>query len=302
MRVRREWRIGLSAAALVGALGVAVMRAAFAQPAVPTFPECTKKASKDDIEAAKNAHRVAKEFYDRADYDKAIQYWSDAYKFDCSANDLLINIANAYEKKGDRAATIATLEAYLKRTGPNPTIEEKVKNLKALMAPPPPQPTAQPSATAQPTTSVPVPPPTATTVPTAPAPEGVRPYGAKPWILVGGGGAIAIAGAILLPIGLGNLASADAACPNRMCGKNTSAAGQGNAGRAESVAGGVLLGAGVALAIGGLAWQFGGNKPGPASQALRGASLASQAPPAGSLWLKPMAGRGASGLVAGGSF
>jgi hypothetical protein len=128
-------------------------------------------------------------------------------------------------------------------------------------------------------------------VPTA-AQEGPRPYGAKPWILVGGGGVIAIVGAVLLPIGLKNISNAEAACPNRMCGKNTSAADQGNAGRAESVSGGVLLGAGVALAIGGLAWQFGGNKPGPASPL----------PPTGSVWVKPMAGRGASGLVAGGSF
>jgi hypothetical protein len=108
---------------------------------------------------------------------------------------------------------------------------------------------------------------------------------------VGGGGAIAIVGAVLLPIGLGNVNSAQAICgPNHnMCPNNSAAIAQGNAGLAETRAGGVLIGVGVAAAVGGLAWQFAGNKAGPAAQAKN-------------LWLKPMAGPGASGVVAGGAF
>src|SRR5688572_16183839 len=81
----------------------------------PTYPQCTRKPSAADIEGAKGAHRAATQFYDRGDYDRAIQYWRDAYAFDCTAHAVLINIANAYEKRGDRTSAVATLETYLTR-------------------------------------------------------------------------------------------------------------------------------------------------------------------------------------------
>src|SRR3954466_850591 len=126
MRVLRFWRFELCAA-LVMSAGLA-----FAQPAGP-YPECTHKPTPSDLEGAKGAHKAASQFYDRGDYDKAIRYWTDAYSFDCTAHGVLINIANAYEKKGERASAIVALETYLKRTGADPNIEEKVRNLKALL-------------------------------------------------------------------------------------------------------------------------------------------------------------------------
>src|SRR4029078_504190 len=110
MRVHRYWRIGLGAAALLS-VGVAL-----GQPATP-YPECPKdkKATAADVEGAKGAHKAATQFYDRGDYDRAIQYWRAAYSFDCTAHALLINTANAYEKKGNKPAAIATLEPFLAR-------------------------------------------------------------------------------------------------------------------------------------------------------------------------------------------
>jgi hypothetical protein len=284
MRVLRYRRLGLGAIALGGALGVG---AAFAQPAVPTYPECTKKASAQDTEAAKNAHKVATEFYDRGDYDKAIRYWTDSYAFDCSANALLVNIANSYEKKGDRAAAVATLKAYLKRSGPNPTVEEKVKNLEAALAPPVETASAAPSASAPPSASVPPPPPSASVPP--PLPVGPRPYGNTPWFLVGGGGALAIVGAILVPVGISAVSSANKACPTHV-GCTPSVANEGNGGRSEEGAGWGLLGVGVAAAAGGLIWQLAFNEP------------KASAPPKTGVWVMPTAGKGQSGVVAGGSF
>lgn len=290
MRVLRYWRVGLGAAALAGALGAGV---AFAQP-VPTFPECTKKATPQDNELAKNAHKLATRYYDQADYDKAIQYWNEAYNFDCSVNDLLINIANAYEKKGDKAATVATLEAYLKRTGKNEVIEAKVKNIKAAMAAPAPTPSVTAS-TAPTATAVPTAAPS--TVPTAPTPEGPRPYGNTPWFVVGGGGALAIIGAILLPVGLGKVRDAENKCPTHANCSND-VADEGNAGQAMTKAGGSLLGIGLAAAAGGLVWQFALNKPGPAGAAPKKAGKGPR-----DVWVMPAtAGRGQSGVVLGGSF
>jgi hypothetical protein len=291
MRVLRYWRIGVGAAV---ALSVGVALAA--DPAVPTYPECTKKASKEENEAAKNAHKVAALSYDQGDYEKAIRYWTDAYGFDCSVNDLLINIANAYEKKGDRPGAVATLEAYLKRTGPNSNIEAKITNLKAAMAP---QPTATPSVSAPPTASAP---PTVSAPPTASAPPPDLPhhYGNTPWFVVGGGGVVALVGLAVLAVGASNYSSASSACPTHV-GCLPSVTSQGTTGLTEQAAGGVVLGVGLAAAAGGLLWQLAFNKPVAAKPVT---ARGTPAPPATGLWVKPMVGRdGApSGGMVGGSF
>src|SRR5262245_37013216 len=153
MRVLRYWRLGLGAAV---ALGVSLAFAA--DPAPAPYPECDHKPTQADLDGAKGAHRAASQFYDRGDYDKAIRYWLDAYAFDCTAHGVLQNIGNAYEKKGDKQAAIMTFETYLKRSGPDPTTEAKVKNLKAsLLAPPP---SASASAGPPASASVSAPPPT----------------------------------------------------------------------------------------------------------------------------------------------
>jgi hypothetical protein len=295
MRVLRYWRFGLGAA-----LALSVGAAVAADP-LPTYPECNKKPTPADLDGAKGAHKAAAQFYERGDYDKAISFWNAALTFDCSAYDLLINIANAYEKKGELAPAVATLEAYQKRTGLNQNIEEKIKNLKARMAPAPPTATvtAPPTATLAPTV-----PTVPTAVPTA-APEGQRPFGITPWIVVGGGGALALVGAILLPVGAGAVSSAESKCTNGHMGCTADAASQGNAGRAEFGAGAGLLGVGLAAAGGGLVWQLLFNKPkhapGPAQTGLltRGAPPPN---PGSGLWVTPSAGSGRSGVVVGGSF
>jgi tetratricopeptide (TPR) repeat protein len=288
MRVLRSWRFGIGAA-----FALCVGAALAADPATPTYPECppNKKPTAQDLEGAKGAHKAATQFYDRGEYDKAARYWQDALGFDCTANDLLLNIANAYEKGGNLPAAVATLYAYQKRTGPNPVLQERIHNLEARMAPP----DAGPATTA--TAPPPVPDAGAPLVPTAvptalPPVVGQRPYGNTPWIVVGGGGALAIVGAILLPLGYNAISSASAQCnAQRKCGSNQSAVNQGNTGRTEAGAGWGLLGVGVAAAAGGLGWQLAGNKPQAAAQ---------QSDKRG-MWLAP-AGPGQVGVSAGGSF
>ena len=263
MRLLRTWAVALGTAV---ALCVSATVAVGQSPTLPTYPECTKKPTPQDIEGAKGAHKAASQFYERAEYEKAIRYWNDAYLFDCTANDLLLNIANAHEKMGDRPSTVATLETYIKRTGPNPTLEQRVKNLKLAMTPP---------------------------APTAPPPAGPRPHGITPWILVGGGGALAIVGAILLPVGYGNIAGAEVGCPDRDNCLDPKAAQRGNTGRTQAGVGWGMLSAGVAAAGGGLVWQVLFNKP-----------ARSGAPPAGKtgVWMTPVAGPGEAGVVIGKSF
>jgi tetratricopeptide (TPR) repeat protein len=265
---------------------------AFATDPVSPYPVCNRKTSAADQEGAKGAHKAASQFYDRGDYEKAIRYWTDAYGFDCNAHGVLINIANAYEKKGDKASAVVALETYLKRAGSDQTIEEKVKNLRNSMQPTPTAsatPSAAPSASG---TGGALPPPSASASSAPPPPEvpvGPRPFGVTPLIVAGGGGALALVGVILLPVGLGNVSAAEKLCPNRDCGTNTDAKAQGNSGRTEVGAGAALLGIGLAAAAGGLAWQFIANKPKPL-------------PAKAGVQLTPVLGPQVSGLTLSGTF
>ncbi len=256
MRLLRLWRIGLGAAiALSASLAFAT------DPVGPSYPECTHKASPADIEGAKGAHKAASQFYDRGDYEKAIRYWTDAYSFDCTAHGVLINIANAYEKQGDKASAVVALETYLKRAGNDPTIEEKVRNLKQSLAPP----VATAAATASATPSAA--PPLASAAPSATPPSGPKPYGYTPLVVAGGGAGLALIGGILLGVGSGNVADAAKSCPKRVCATEADRS-KGNTGRTEQGVGATGLVVGLAAAGGGLAWELLFNKPRPAATAV----------------------------------
>jgi hypothetical protein len=293
------WRFGFGAAVLLCA-GLA-----FPDNTPVTYPQCTRKPSAADVEGAKGAHRAATQFYDRGEYDRAIQYWRDAYAFDCTAHAVLINIANAYEKKGDKAAAVATLETYLVRDprAPDaPNIAEKVNNLKnslqqatptsSATAPPPPAPTSTPTATPTDTVEPPPPPPQATS-------DTSRPFGVLPWVVVGVGGAALVAGVILLPVGLGKVSDAEAVCPNRKCpAGRESAIDDGNTGRTmASIGTAALIVGGVAVA-GGLVWQLGFNRAAPSHSA--GSSMPIAAP--SSVRLVPLASPSARGVFVSGAF
>jgi hypothetical protein len=226
-----------------------------------SFSPCTRVPTAADVEGAKGAHKAASQFFERADYDRAIQYWRDAYGFDCTKPALLLNIASAYEKKGDRAAAVTTLETYLARApkAPDaPTITERVKNLKAALAaaaePPPPQ-APPPAVESNPPDNAAEPEPVTT---------GKRPYGLTPIIIAGAGGVVAVIGAVLLPIGLGEVDEANSGCPLRTnC--PSSIAETGNQGRNKVLLAEIGLGLGGAAVATGLIWQFVYNKPRPAA-------------------------------------
>lgn len=259
-----------------------------------TFPECPRRPTPSEVEGAKGAHQAASRFYDRAEYERAIQYWRDAYQFDCTAHAVLINIANAYEKLGKRRAAVVALETYLAREPNAPgkeTIAEKIKNLKESLerspepapAPTPvPQPEPAPAASAAPLP------------PTAPPPAGSSAGAASssksiaPWIVMGAGGATAIAGAILLPVGLGAISSAEKICPVRTACASQEAIDQGNGGRVQSAVGGILLGVGGAAIATGLVWQLAFGSGGSAKSA--------------GLLVAPMASATTGGLALGGTF
>jgi hypothetical protein len=265
MRLLRSWRLGLGAAL---ALSVSLAYATDPVP-VAAYPECNRKPTPADLEGAKGAHKAASQFYDRGDYDKAIRYWNDAYSFDCTAHSVLINIANAYEKKGEKPAAIIALETYLKRSGSDPTIEEKIKNLRQSLQPyPTPTTSGAPQVTA---TAAPTAPPTAqpTVTPTAapavpPTPTHERPFGPAPWVVVGGGAAVAGVGAVLVAMGtstLSDLESPSKCGPKHSACTTLSQVTQGNNARVMTGGGIAALAGGAAILGSGLVWQLMFNKP-----------------------------------------
>jgi len=287
----------------------------------PFAGKCNRTATDEDVEGAKGAHKAARQFYERGEYARAIQYWRDVFNLDCNAVGTLLNIANAYEKLGDRQNAIFALEAYLERAPDAPDaskIQTRVKNLKDL------QQSQTPTASASATVSAP---PTSSAIrPELPPPPPVKPFGIAPWITVGVGGAALIAGAILLPIGLGNVSGSQSEPGKGGCYEvlnnnppqalldskpdelyeNYLKAQTGTGkwwcptkdpyeravlGQTQTLVGKIALGVGGAAVAGGLVWELLFNKPVPQDQQK-----------SGHVHVTPTVGPGMSGVLVHGSF
>jgi hypothetical protein len=286
MQFGKRTSIGIGVLALLCSASVALADDPVA------FPECTKAPSSDDVESAKQSHNIATGRFNLQDWDKAIEFWRQAYSFDCTAHALLVNMANAYEKKGDRRSAVMALETYMARAKDAPDllkISQRVMDLKKGIEPEPTV-TATATATAAPT-------PTVTTAPTTTAsPAGARPFGPAPLIIAGVGGALAIAGAIMIPVGLGPYNNALDNCPRDKNGNLLACplADAGNTGRITWNAGSWILGVGVVAAIGGVGFHFLFNKP-------KAEPTAQPATKAG-LELLPVLSPQAGGLLLNGKF
>jgi tetratricopeptide (TPR) repeat protein len=274
MRVFESGR-GLGVFGILAAALVVATAPALADPP-PEFPPCTREPTQADIEGAAGSHRAAKAYYERGEYDRAVQLWRDAYNFDCTKPAVFLNMANAYEKKGDKVAAIAMLEIYLVRAPKDAadasTIAAKINNLKnSLKTDPGTPPTPSASATADPG-----PAPTSTVGPDKPVPppEGERPYGVLPWIVAGAGAAIGIGGVIPLAIGFGKISDAEKLCgeshtdcppDDKLTPAQKKIKQDGSDGQTLVPIGWILVGVGGAALVGGLVWQFAFNQRQPAT-------------------------------------
>ena len=256
-----------------------------------SFPECTKQPTADDVEAAKGLHQIATARLNIQDYDKAIEFWRQAYTLDCTAHPILQNIANAYERKGDKRSAIAALETYLSRAHDASDIVKVNEQVIALKKSLEPAPTATASATPSVTTTATAPPTASST-----AAPGQRPYGSIPLIGAGVGGAVAIAGLIMIPVGLGPWNTAQEKCAppaGHGSGCDLATAEAGNSGRITVGVGGAFLGVGLAAAAAGLGFHFLFNKP---------KEGAATAPAKARIDVTPLAGSQFGGLSVSGKF
>ena len=272
------------------------------------YAACTSKPSQADTEAAHGAYTAGKGSFDEADYARAINYFKDAYRRDCTKNELLIIIARAYELQGNRREAVRALETYLDRV-PNAQDAEvqrrHIANLKrelAEQAPSSPSASASvpsasasvapaPSASAGPTASAAEPASTSAPPPAEGAPKG---HSVVPWIVVAAGGAALITGGVLFGVGTNQVSTAEVQCPppSHQClpGTPSSVTNSGNSGRVNETVGVTVGSVGLAAVAAGLIWHF-VESTGPADQKAAVGPV-----------VTPQFGPGYAGLGLGGQF
>jgi tetratricopeptide (TPR) repeat protein len=107
--------------------------ASAAAPLKP-YPICSEVPSASDVEAAQGAYQSGHVFFEEADYDRALLYWEDAFRRDCTAVKLLLSLARAYELAGNNAKAALSLETYLERQDDpenRESIKKRITRLKA---------------------------------------------------------------------------------------------------------------------------------------------------------------------------
>lgn len=258
--VRARTLLAVASAAAVSAFAPAALADRIADKKAE-FPPCMKAPTPTDSEAAKNAHKAALEAYDRREFDRAANLWTEAYRFDCSRPRVFLNLGEAYEGAGDPHAAVAMYELYTERSpGPAPPhLPPKIHELRLRVKQ---------------------------------LDESEGPLGIAPWIVLGGGGAVLIAGGVLLGVGLSRAGSAEDECadPEARTGCPQSAIDDGEAGELMSQVGQGLLYGGAGIVALALVLEFAVNQPD------------TEPPPRRAAWVTPVVGKDIAGVVVTGTF
>jgi hypothetical protein len=235
-----------------------------AEPPTHTYADCSREPSDADLTAAKAAFQAGNVSFNEADYPRALLYWEDAFRRDCTAHPLLLNLARAYELDGQRKQAVIALEAFLTREPNSPEraqITRRVEVLKkqidsdeaaAKALPPPPM--------ATPVAPTPAPAP----APVAPPPEPSQGTQVLPLVIAGVGGAVVIVGGIVWLGASSEVRKFEQACPKDpksgefKCPLNEEdkIKPANEASKRQTVSGAVTAFVGLPLLAGGLIWFF----------------------------------------------
>ncbi|MFO0565185.1 MAG: hypothetical protein U0263_05955 [Polyangiaceae bacterium] len=263
-------------------------RLARAEDSPKPFPPCEKTPTEGEVAGAKGAFQAGQASFEEADYNRAISYWEDAYRRDCTAHALLLNLARAYELNNQKRHAVVALETYLGRQPSSPQRDQIARRIEVLNEKLAQESTSAPAKTGPETGA-----PTKPTGPT-PTPEpdrgGQRPL--VPLIVAGAGGVLTIVGSVLYFKASSDVKDVEDQCGGRDCPPGL--AKEGNDARSrQTLWGGVAIG-GLVVAAGGLTWYF-LSEPAPAksARALR---------PSPRPRVDPVVGRGFTGLALSGSF
>ena len=234
---------------------------------VKPYPPCAQQASDPDVSGAKAAFQAGTVSFNEADYPRAILYWEDAFRRDCSATSLLFNLARAYELNGQKRQALVALETFLERepnSSERPQIVRRIEVLKkSIESEPPPQASATPAAT--------TPPPQPSNAPADPLPAPARVQGRPilPLIVAGVGGAVFIVGGLTYLSATGKVEDFAQQCddPEGRTGCPTETIQPAEDARKSQQTGAALALIGLPVMVGGLIWYF--ATPVPSSTATK---------------------------------
>jgi tetratricopeptide (TPR) repeat protein len=228
---------------------------AHAEEPTKTYPDCGREPTDAEVAAAKGAFQAGNASFNEADYARAIDYWEDAYRRDCTANPLLLNLARAYELAGRKRQAVVALETFLARepsSGEKDQINRRVEVLKKKIAEEDAAAAAAPPPVATPTTA----PATGPTPPAETTPVAKRSPG--PWIVIGLGGAAAIVGTIGYISNKTKIDDLANQClepaAHKGCPDNVEK--DGNDARKAMTTSAVIGGVGAAVVVGGFVWWY----------------------------------------------
>jgi tetratricopeptide (TPR) repeat protein len=216
----------------------------------PAYPDCDVEPDERAMAAAKGAFEAGNAAFNEADYPRAITYWEDAYRRDCTAHPMLRNLARAYELDGHYAGAIAALETFLARqpnSGDEASIQRRIDALKKKL-----EDTELQAEPAQPVESAPE--PEVTPPPEPPPAEPKMARSTLPLYVAGGGALVGLVGGVLWFPAYSTLDEIDQECPNRdeRCPRGV----EGNQARSDVTLWGIVGGVGATVAVAGVVWYF----------------------------------------------
>lgn len=257
---------------LVVAMAIAVWPTSSGAQTSVAYARCLRQPTETDISGAKGAFQAGQASFEEADYQRAIDYWEDAYRRDCTAHALLLNLARAYELNGARAHAVLALQTYAERQPASPDlnkIQRRIEVMKAQVeaeqaaaSPAPelePEPEPEPEAEVAPPATPPPKPPMERATAARPRVEASESGGASivPLLIAGAGGALAVTGAILYGSAQSDLNDAEDSCSGRTCPTDRpDVVAAGNDARERANVAGAITVTGVLVMGGGLAWYF----------------------------------------------
>ncbi len=267
-----------------------------AEESTKSYPDCSREPTDAEVAAAKGAFQAGNASFNEADYTRAIDYWEDAYRRDCTANPLLLNLARAYELAGRKRQAVLALEAFTTRepgSSEKGQIARRIEVLKNKIA------EEDAAAAAAPTT----PAPTATPAVQPPVGQTETPTTTQakrsPWpvVLMIGGGVITVVGIAGYVSSKNKSDDIAKRCPGQVCaGMDSGLAKEGNDANTAMRSSSVFAGVGVAVLAGGVVWWFlDGKRVANANEAT--AQLTPTKPR-----LTPVVDRGFAGLSLSGAF
>ncbi|MEZ4219723.1 MAG: hypothetical protein R3B13_02260 [Polyangiaceae bacterium] len=259
------------------------------------YPECSTQPTDGDVAAAKGAFQAGQAAFNEADYNRAITYWEDAYRRDCTAHALLLNLARAYELNEQKRMAVNALETFLARNPSTPQRDQIARRIEVLnekiAAEAPVSGGAGTGAAGTGGGNGTAPPVEVGGGPDKAKDEGSRPI--LPLVVAGAGGVVAIVGTVLYLGAKSDEQAAEDKCPGRQnCPQAIQEEGNDAVKRADTA--GVITIAGLAVAAGGVAWYF-LSDPEPASKAQRVRPYRIAAPRVSPAWAPGYAGLSVQG-------